>query len=109
MNLNRLFACLSGLAAWLLAGFAYAEYVYFLGFPDGYVTELGATERRLAIVFIAVSVPVGAYLLFLGWNATRRKLGGLLSVTAAFYLLLLLGVMVIDAYYQAHLTGGGGG
>ncbi len=109
MNLNRVFACLSGLAAWGLAGFVYAEYIYFLGFPDGYITELGAAERKLAVVFIAVSVPAGAYLFYLGWIAAERKVGRRLAVTLALSLLFLLGVVVVEAYYQAHLTGGEGG
>ena len=109
MNLPRVFAGLSGLAALALAGFAYAEYVYFLGFPDSYVTELGAAERKLAVVFVVVSILVGAYLLYLGWIATRRKVDRRLAIIIALYGLFLFGIVVTDAYYQARLMGGSGG
>ncbi len=109
MNLHRVFACLGGLMALALAWFVYTEYIYFLGFPDGYVTEQGAAERKLAVVFIAVSVPVGAYLLYLGWIATRRKVGKGLAIIIALYLFFLFGVLLVDAYYHVHLPGGSGG
>lgn len=108
MNLNRVFACLGGLAALVLVLFAYAECVYFLGFPDGHVTQLGAAERKLAGVFIVVSVPLSAHLLCLGWIATRRRVGRRLATAIVVYLLFLLGVAAVDAYCRSHMLGGGG-
>ena len=109
MNSQRLLAWVSGLAAWALALFAYAEYVYFLGFPDGHITEQGAAERKLAIVLIGVSLLAGAYGLYLGWIAIRRQVGRRLAILIASYLFFLFGVMLVDAYYHAHLMGGRGG
>lgn len=109
MNLTRVFTWLAGMAAWVLALCAYAEYVYLLGFPDGYITELAAAERKLALVFIGVSVPWGAYLLFLGRIAAHRKVGDRFAVAVVLYLLFMLGAAVVDVYYQAHLADGSGG
>ena len=109
MDLKRVFACLSGSGSLALAWFAYEEYIYFLGFPDGYISEVGAAERKLAIVFIAVSLPMGAYLLYLGCLAAERRTGGKLTTAIALYLFFVLGVVLADAYCQAHLVGGSGG
>ena len=109
MNPHRVLAGLSGVLTLALAWFAYAEYVYFLGFPDGYITDQGAAERKLAIVFVVVSVLTGACLLYLGWVAARRKVGRRLAIIISLYSLFLFGVVLVDAYYHAHLMGGSGG
>ena len=80
-----------------------------LGFPDGHVTELDQAERRLAWVFIGGSVMSGAYLMYLGVVAGRKLVGSKLTVVAVLYLLMVVGAMLVDRYYQAHLMGGGGG
>ena len=48
MILARSLACLLGLVTLILSFYIYEEYIRLLGFPDGYVTELGAAERKLA-------------------------------------------------------------
>ena len=107
--MKRTLACLAGSFSLGASLYAYLGYVYMLGFPDNYITELGFAERKLAVVFIYVSVGMGAYLLYLGVLAGARELGGRLPVAVAIYLLFLLGVILIDCYCQAHLMGGEGG
>ena len=109
MNLPRVLACSVGLVALVLPLYVYAEYIYLLGFPDGYITALGAAERKLALVFIGSSLVLGSYLIYLGLIAGRRKMGARLVVAVGLYLLVLVGTAVVDYYYHGHLDGGGGG
>ncbi len=109
MILSRSLACLLGLAALALSFYAYEEYIRLLGFPDGHVTPLGAAERKLAAVFIASSLPLGLYLLYLGTAAAPKKVRARLAITAGLYVLVLVGVVVVDRLLQARLDGGIGG
>ena len=109
MTFSRLFACVLGLAALALSFYAYEEYIAWLGFPDGHVTELGTAERRLASVFIALSLPLGLYLLYLATLADPRKVDRRLAVTAGLYVLVLVGTGLVDRWLQARLDGGVGG
>ena len=109
MNLSRLFACLLGLAALALTFYVYEEYIHLLGFPDGHVTQLGAAEKKLALVFIAVSLPLGLYSLYLGTMADRRKAAARLAVVGILCLLVLVGATAMDYYLRSWLDGGSGG
>ena len=109
MVLSRLLACLLGLVALALSLYVYQEYIGLLGFPDGHVTELGAAEKKLALVFIALSLPLGVRLLHLGVLADPRRMGARLVLAGSLYLLVLIGAIVVDHFLQARLDGGGGG
>lgn len=56
---NQIVAYLAGCLALASALFIYAEYVHMLGFPDGFISELGYAQRKLAYVFIGISVITG--------------------------------------------------
>lgn len=109
MTLSRLMACSLGLVALTLSLYVYEEYIRLLGFPDGHVTELGAAEKKLALVFLALSLPLGSSLLFLGTLAAPGKVKGGLAVAGGLYVLVLVGTGVVDYLLQARLDGGGGG
>lgn len=109
MILSRLLACLLGLAALALSLYVYEEHIRLLGFPDGHVTELGAAEKKLAVVFIALSLLIGSYSLYLGTMTDRRKTAARLVVATGLYLLLLAGAAATDYYLQSQLDGGAGG
>ena len=109
MTLSRLLALLLGLVALAPAFYVCEEYIWLLGFPDGYVTELVAAEKRLAVVFIGLSLPLGLYLLCLAGIAGTMKVGARLAVVASLYMLVLIGTMVVDHYLRVRLDGGIGG
>ena len=109
MILSRSLACLLGLAALALSFYVYEEYIQLLGFPDGYVTALGAAEEKLAAVFIALSLPPGLYLLYVGTNADQRKVPARLVVVGGWYLLVLAVTVAVDYYLRSRLDGGEGG
>lgn len=109
MKLNRITAFLFGLAAFAASLLAYLEYVYMLGFPDGYITELGYAERTLAYIFIAISLTAGACFVYLGWAAAKNKIGGKLSVVGVLYLLCVACLFAVDSYFRSHLDNGAGG
>ena len=109
MNWKRFLAYLLGAVALVLGGLAYGGYVYQLGFPDGFITELGLAERKLAFVFIVISVVLGGCGIYLGVVAGERNVGGKLTAAAGFYLLVLIGTALVDFYFHSHLMGSGGG
>jgi hypothetical protein len=89
--------------------YTWVRYVDGLGFPDGFVSDLGAAEGRLAGLFQLVSFLTFLWCMFLGvasfGGGTRKHV----VFTAVLYAAVTGACIVIDFYYQAHLTGGGGG
>ena len=109
MNLPRFLACAVGLVSLGLSLYAYAEYIRLLGFPDSHLTALGSAERRLAAIFIALSLLFNPSLIYLALVANRRNVGGSLAVAVVWYLLVLAGTVALAAYLRSHLDGGIGG
>ena len=109
MILSRSLACLLSVVALVLSLYAYEEYIHLLGFPDGHVTALGAAEEKLAAVFIALSLPTGLYLLYVGTMANRSKVTARLVLVGGWYLLVLTGTAAADYYLRCRLDGGTGG
>lgn len=100
-----------GLALLCLALIVYTweRYVAMQGFPDGFVSDLGAAEAQLAGLFQLASFFTLLWCLFLGvasFSADTRKH---VLLTAMFYAAVIGVCIAIGFYYQAHLTGDGGG
>jgi hypothetical protein len=85
------------------------EYIYLLGFPDGFITELGRAQRNLAYIFIGISVASASCFIYLGALASRKSIGRKLSVAVALYILSIVIIYSIDYYYRLHLMDGTGG
>ncbi len=84
------------------------QYVYMQGFPDGFVSELGAAERELALRFQLLSLPLFVWFMYLGLASfsidTRKRV----LFSAILYAAVIGAAIAIDVYYQGHLVGGGG-
>lgn len=109
MKLTRIIAYLIGCVVLASSIPVYMEYISGLGFPDGFITELGHAERRLAYIFICVSVILGACFIYLGKAAARKGVGKQLSAAVVLYLVSVISICLLDYYYRLHLTDGGGG
>jgi hypothetical protein len=109
MKLNRLLAYLAGCIAFASTFFIYLTYIHGLGFPDGFISELAHAERRLAYFFIAASIVLGSYLLYLGIVASRKSIGFRLSAAITFYLISVVILSLVDSYYRSNLMGSAGG
>jgi len=80
-----------------LAGLAFAlicdvfwRYVYFVGFPDGHVTELQAVEEPLAINFNWISLVLGLWFLLLAIMARRFAIKKMFIYTAILYFAIVV-------------------
>jgi hypothetical protein len=109
MKMNRVFAYLIGCIAFASSFPMYMKYIHFLGFPDGFITELGYSERRLAQIFIGISVILGSYFIYLGRMASRKEIGKKLPAAIFLYLISIITISLIDYYYHLHLMGSAGG
>ncbi len=109
MKLNRVFAYIIGCIALILSVLVYLQYIYMLGFPDGFITELGYAQRRLSYIFIGVSVVLGLRSIYLGWVASRKEISKKLFITIFVYLIFAISIYAIDCYYRLHLKGSVGG
>jgi hypothetical protein len=109
MKSNRIFAYLIGCAALASTVFVYMDYVRMLGFPDGFISELGRAERKLAYVFIGIGIVSGTYFIYLGWMAARKRIGKKLLAAVFVYLVSIIILSLIDYYYRLHLMGSTGG
>jgi hypothetical protein len=106
---TRVVAYLLAVIALALSLLVYMNYVYMLGFPDGFITELGRAQRRLAYLFIAISMIFSAYFIYLGVVALQKRIARPLSVVVTLYSLVIVAVSLVDMYYRSSLTGSGGG
>jgi hypothetical protein len=109
MNLNRILAYVLLCVAVVSSFLVYMEYIHLLGFPDGFITELGYAERRLAWIFIGVSLVLGWCFVYLGTIASRREVGKKLTAAIFAYLIFLISTLLIDYYYRSHLMDSAGG
>jgi hypothetical protein len=109
MRLIRLFAYLIACVAFGLSFLIYMDYIHGLGFPDGFITELGHAQRRLAYLFIGVSIILGLYFIYLGWTAKRKSIARRLPAAIILYLIAIIATALVDYYYRAHLMGSTGG
>lgn len=109
MKLSRFFTYSFGIAAFSAIICVYSEYIYLLGFPDGFITELEYAERELAFIFIALNIVFGAFFFYLGWKALKMKIGRKLFVATILYLLILICLYLIDNDYQLRLMNSSGG
>jgi hypothetical protein len=112
MRSGRFIAYAFSCTALGLSFLAYASYVYMLGFPDGYISELGHAQRRLTYIFIGVSLLASLGFLSLGMTASHSKRSRhqrQVLIACGLYLLTLIGFWGIDFYYRLHLPGSGGG
>jgi hypothetical protein len=109
MRATRIFAYLAGCLAFALSLLVYMDYIYHLGFPDGFITELGRAERQLAYIFIGVSVILGSCFIYLGWVASRKRVCKKLSAAIVLYLVSIISLSLMDYYYRLHLMDSAGG
>lgn len=109
MNATRVLAYLLAGVASVLSLLAYMNYIYMLGFPDGFITELSYAYRNLAYIFIGVSVMLSVYCIYLGTVALRKKVASPLSGAVVLYSLFIAVVLLVGVYYRSRLTGGSGG
>ena len=101
-------AYLSGAIA-LAAAFGLYQELQFMGFPDGFLTELDRARKVLFRIFIGVSIPVALWLFTLGRLAASRQVGRLLMVSLAGYGAFIALLFITDLYLRQNLRGGGGG
>lgn len=110
MKLSRAFAFAAGFAVWTASVLVCVEFVFSLGFPDGFISELQRAERNLAYIFISISIVLGLFFVYLGGaTAAENGVGRKLTVAACLYLIFIAVLILADNFYRANLTGSGGG
>ncbi|MBD2090321.1 hypothetical protein H6F67_10695 [Microcoleus sp. FACHB-1515] len=100
MNGKRIVAYCSGSVILAIAFFAYMEFIYMLGFPDGFVSELQLIQRNFAYVLIGVSVGFSFYFFWLGAIASRRQISKPLLDAIVLYLLFIISIALIYDHYR---------
>lgn len=109
MSLNSVIAFLMGCLALVLTLPVYFDYIYMLGFPDGAITELGYAQRKLARIFITISVIFGLCFICLGLVASRKKVGKILFAAISLYVASIISLALVNYYYSQNLMDGAGG
>ena len=109
INLSpRIFAFLMACIAFMLTFGVYMKYIYQLGFPDGFISELAYAQRNLSYIFMAISVVVGLSFIYIAVINPKRMVKTL-GMTSVLYLLLIVVAFLLNLYYRLNLTGGTGG
>lgn len=106
-KLNRIIAFLLACVTLALSLLVYFSFVYQLGFPDGFISELARAQRRLAYIFIGISLLFSAGFMYLGMVTLRKQMTKLLAVAVLLYVVVIVCVLMLN--YYLNLTGSGGG
>ena len=78
----------------------------FMGFPDGYLTELQMAQRHLYRIFSLVTVLWSPYFLYLGWTLHKRRTSRNLFIALLLYLVLVALAAGIDYSLSLHFENG---
>ena len=108
-RLSPIYPFVFALLCFALPVYVELTYVYMLGFPDGFVTELDRAREEMAAWFDRISLASGVWSIYLGIEALHEQVRKRFLSTAAFYLAVIAAALAIDEYFKAHLVGGGGG
>jgi len=109
MRLNRIIAFLMAFLTLGLSFLVHIKYIHLQGFPDGFISELGYTERKLAYVFMGIILILGSGFIYLGMIATQTKIAKRLTITIILYLVSSMVIFLTSYYYRLYLVGNGGG
>lgn len=104
----RIIALLMACLAFILAFGVYMKYIYQLGFPDGFISDMAYAQKNLAYIFMAISVVVGLFFIYIAGINPKRMIKTL-GMTSVLYFLLILVALLLNSYYRSTLTGGTGG
>lgn len=109
MKSSALIAAILAAVALALAMFAYLEFIAMLGFPDGFISELGRAQRRLAYMFIVGNILFSLYFMYAAWRGLKHRSIVTLWPVGLAYMLMLTTLLLLNGYYQQTLRSGGGG
>ncbi len=105
----RIVSFVAALASFLLAIYGYLTFIYQAGFPDGFISELAAGEKKLFTVFCLISSFFSGIFLWLGWTSDRKDKTFKFYASTLLYLVFLIVTYYIDQHMRAHLMGSSGG
>lgn len=109
MNIYRVIAYIFCSLTCVFSLFAYIQYIYLLGFPDGFISELGQAQRQTAYLFIGISLVLGMWFVYLGNAARKTNIQPKLFISIFLYLVAIAGISALNYYYQIHLPNSSGG
>jgi hypothetical protein len=109
MKIGPIFPFSIAFLAVLLAFVLYAEFLFFLGFPDGFMSELDYAEAPLVATFNWISLLAGVWFVFLGVMARRRNVNKPFVVSCILYSILILACFMLDQYFRSYMADSAGG
>jgi hypothetical protein len=107
MKLNNLVVWFFALTALVLPFLVLLELKY-VGFPDGYITEYGATLKILGSVFIVFSILYSIYFFYTAWRGFKNS-NKQLYISIILYCTLVAIFIAVNYYLRLHLNNGVGG
>ena len=89
--------------------YTYAVPIFFIGFPDGHITDFGHVQKRLYQVHMGLSVIFGGLFFGLSLDHYPKRFMRSSRVLVIIYLILTASLIAIGYYYSLHLDDGIGG
>lgn len=109
MSFDRLISVFFGILSIALPFFVYLVHIRYLGFPDGYMTELDRAGKILYGIFSCLSAPIGFFFFYLGLSGSKQGVKGQLKIAILIYMALIAITMIIRLLLSLFLDNGRGG
>ena len=102
MNRTKPISTLLGLFSITLPIVIYQFYVKWLGFPDGYKTQLERAEKIFFDIYAWPSVAFGVFFIYLGWISSKVNRGKWFNRGVTAYTLFMIAAIMIEALLRLY-------
>jgi len=109
MSMNKSILNTFTIVSVLLPVLYYFIHIQYLGFPDGYLTDLDEAQKYLYHFFIWPSIGFFFVFAYLRWKVTNCEINKTMLVFIFIYLLFLLTIFLSNYYLDMIFDGGSGG
>ena len=84
-------------------------YIQYIGFPDGYVTELESARKVLFKVFTLLSAALGIIFFLVGLSASKPGMDRRLKIAILIFNGLIILSLIVNYFMGSCLDNGRGG
>ncbi len=109
MKIVRILIYVPACVVFLITVGVYLEYIYWAGFPDGFMSEKERAEKMLSTFFCWISIFFGFYFFRLAWISPKKNNSRKIVFWSYVYLVIILITYLVKVFLFAGLMDSRGG